>query len=459
MAGTLREDLASLKIERRGSTRPEPSRPRGNGSGMGFLSALLWLIPAGLLAGAGSVAYFQYEKIKPRTEVTLAVVQEMTTGEAETLLSAKGYVKSEYQAMIGAKIPGRVARLFIKEGDEVPAGFVLAELEHRDLDAQLAQREAMLKRTEAERREGEAKLKGAQADLQMAQADFALKDLKANRRTQLGSRGSVTGEELEQYLYDRKMAQNKIDSLKAAIAAQEAALAAQDAASAAQQAMIDEMRAQIEDMKVKAPHAGTVTEKGAEVGETILIGGMGGASGRGSVATLADLKNLEVDTDIAENLLAHVEPPSAPGRDDGQPAEISVSAVPSRRYQGRLTRIIPMGDRTRGTVKVRVKILDPDRLLFPELVATVHFLPKKGGTPSSAGQTFLFVPKAALVEEAGHQHVWRLGNKGKVQRQMVEVVVTKDDLARVEKGLRAGDKVVLNPPATLHDGQVVSVAE
>ena len=73
----------------------------------------------------------------------------MTTGEAEKLLSAKGYLKSRYQAMIGAKIPGRVERMLVEEGSKVKKGQVLAVLEHNELKAILASRKAMAAQTEA----------------------------------------------------------------------------------------------------------------------------------------------------------------------------------------------------------------------------------------------------------------------------------------------------------------------
>ncbi len=83
--------------------------------------------------------------------------------------------------------------------------------------------------------------------------------------------------------------------------------------------------------------------------------------------TLAKLDELEVDTDVKEDYLGQLH--------KGQPAEIVVDAAPNRRYKGRLREIIPMGDRTRGVVKVKVTVLDPDKRLFPELSATVNFLP------------------------------------------------------------------------------------
>ncbi len=118
-----------------------------------------------------------------------------------------------------------------------------------------------------------------------------------------------------------------------------------------------------------------------------------------------------------------------------------------------------MSDRARGTVKVMVEFLEPDEHLFPELVATVHFLPDKALKSPDAGKAYLFVRKSAIVEEGGHSFAYRVESGKSVRKVAVETVVTNDDLARVESGLKAGDAVVLNPPKTLKDGETVKVAD
>src|SRR3954451_8746313 len=151
MAGTLRDELASLKIDRRNDYRDD--RPTRNGSkgssrgdrggsgfGFGLLSLAIWLIPLSLLGFAGVYAYRKYEEIRSKPEVTVGLVQTMTTGEAEKLLSAKGYLKSRYQAMIGTRIPGRLKQMYVEEGTKVKKDQLLAVLEHDDLDAMLAAR-------------------------------------------------------------------------------------------------------------------------------------------------------------------------------------------------------------------------------------------------------------------------------------------------------------------------------
>jgi hypothetical protein len=118
-----------------------------------------------------------------------------------------------------------------------------------------------------------------------------------------------------------------------------------------------------------------------------------------------------------------------------------------------------MGDRTRGTVKVKVKIVDPDEKLFPELAATVHFLPFKSGESADANKAYLFVPKSAVFQENGHDFVWVVDKKSRVGRRQVEVATTREDLARVETGLESGEQVVLNPPKALKDQEEVRIAE
>src|SRR3954451_17850750 len=98
MASSLRDDLASLKIDRRGGD-PRVSSARGvrRERGIGFLAILIWTIPLGIVAGGAVFAYKQYDQIRALPEVAVGLVQTMTAGEAEKLLSAKGYLKSRHQ--------------------------------------------------------------------------------------------------------------------------------------------------------------------------------------------------------------------------------------------------------------------------------------------------------------------------------------------------------------------------
>ena len=421
MATSLKDELASLKIERRGSElgpgrRRRPGR-RGGGVrlGLGLVSMLLWAVPLALVGGGGYYAYRQYQEIKAKPQVNVGQVQMMTSGEAEKLLSAKGYLRSRRQATIGTKVVGRVQEILIEEGSRVQKGQLLIVLEHNDLDAQLESRQATMLR--------------ARADVEEAKADLEYKKAKGDRARRLQNKNmSVSTEELQQSTSAVDMASSHLLAL--------------EATCKFQQSQVREAEIAVDNMKIVAPFDGTVIERPADLGEQVTAN---------QVLTLADLDHMDVETDVAENLLSRIVV--------GQPAEISVSAVPGKHYRGRLRQVIPTSDRARGTVKVKVEILDPDQNLFPELVATVRFLSDKSYQGLDVGKSHLFVPKAALFEEGGHSHAWRVGDKDRLRKIRVEVVVTNDDLARVESGLKAGDRVVLDPSQSLKDEEVVKIAD
>jgi RND family efflux transporter MFP subunit len=422
MAGTLRDDLASLKIERREPAKAPKGRPN---LGRGFGTFVLWLIPLTILGGAGAFAYKQYDQIRPKEQVTTALVQTMTSGEAEKVLSAKGYVTSRSKSTITAKVPGAIEQLFVEEGSKVKKGQILAILQHEDVKALLASKQSQVLRSEAE--------------LLEARADARERERRVARENRLYAQSHTPAENVEKAKADLEMASARVAALEAGLAQVKAS--------------VRETQETIRNMHIVAPFDGTVVSKDAEVGETIGMG-MGGGGGsfvKSGIVTVADLDHLDVETDVAENLLSRVTV--------GQPAEIAVSAVPGQRYHGKLRQIIPMGDRARGTVKVKVEVLDPDQYLFPELVATVHFLPDRALNNPHAGGVFVFVPKAAILEQNGHFYVWVVDDKSRIRKRRVEVVVSNDELARVESGLKGGESVVINPKPSLHDEELVKTAE
>ncbi|RIK85074.1 MAG: efflux RND transporter periplasmic adaptor subunit [Planctomycetota bacterium] len=409
----LRGDLAALKIDRSQGRRPSwPAR-------------LAWIVAGlALLAAAAGAGYWAVQdRLFPLPVVKADSVRIMTLGQARTTLTATGYLESRWQAAVGAKVPGRIANIPVEEGDEVKAGDVLAELEHSDLDAMLASRKVAVARAEAELAEAELNLQQAKRDLAREQGIF--------------QRGAGT-----QATLDR--AQTTYD---AAAAVQQAQVAAVEAAKAA----VVEAEESIRNMFIYAPFDGTVVTKDAEKGESIMPGGMGASSGRGSVITLAKLDELEVDTDVKEDYLSQLH--------EGQPAQVAVDAVPDRRYNGRLREIIPMGDRTRGIVKVKVSILDADDRLFPELSATVHFLPDEAEGAEAAQQKGVFAPLAALQGEGDDRFVWVL-ETNRVRKAAVKPAgEANDGLVQVTGDLVGGEQVVVNPPPELQEGAEVQLAE
>ena len=349
-------------------------------------------------------------------EVRTAFVQV----DSQSLLSANGYLESRRQAKVGAKVAGLVKEVMVEEGQKVEKGSIMVVLEHADLDASLNAMGATLEQT--------------RADLQLAEENLQQYERQLVHSKELYRKGFLSSEQYEQQ-----------KSLKRT---QEITCGARRAAIVAAEARVNEAEQHRMNMFVRAPFNGTVITRDAEVGETITPGGMGQASGRGSVATLADLSHLEVDTDVKEDFISRIV--------IGQPAEIAVDSVPDRRYQGTLRQIIPMGDRARGTIKVKVAILDADEKLFPEMSATVHFLPEKEEGESEVKASTIYIQEDAIVSsEGGSSFVWQI-KQGRVQRVGVELGPLQEGQYPVLNGLSGGEKVVLDPPENLTEDTLVA---
>ena len=418
-SSSLREELSALKIDR---TKRRPTS---------WAARMLWLLVglAVLAAAAGAGYWALHDRLFPIPVVKTSLARIMTVGQAQAQLTATGYLESRWQAAVGAKVPGRISSIPVEEGTKVKAGDVLAELEHSDLDAALASRKVAVDLAEAQL---------AEARFNVTQAGRNLK-----REQELMQRNAGTTQSLEQ----------AETALSVAQATEQARVAGLEAAKSS----VVEAEEAIRNMFIFAPFDGTVVTKDAEQGESIMPGGMGASSGRGSVITLAKLDELEVDTDVKEDYLGQLR--------KGQPTQVIVDAVPNHRYNGRLREIIPMGDRTRGIVKVKVTILDPDERLFPELSATVLFLPDAPDDVSdedSANQSLqkgVFVPVAALGGADDQRYVW-LVEQDRVRKLAVAVDgEPHEGLIAVKGKLSGGERVVVDPPPGLKDGEQVKQAE
>ena len=267
-SSSLREELSALRIDRTQRRRTS------------LVVVVAWLLlAAGLLAAATGAAYWALrDRLFPLPVVKVESVRVMTLGQATTQLTATGYLESRWQAAVGAKVPGRIARIPVEEGTKVKAGEVLAELEHSDLDAMLASRKVAVTLAEAELTEAESNLAQAKRDVE--------------REHNVYRQGAGTDVALER----AETAFTSAEAVKQARAA---------AVTAAQSAVVEAEEA-VRNMFVYAPFDGTVISKDAEQGESIMPGGMGASSGRGSVITLANLDELEVDTDVKEDYLGQL---------------------------------------------------------------------------------------------------------------------------------------------------------
>jgi HlyD family secretion protein len=414
-------DLSRLRID-----RDSPARRR-------------WLPWAILVAfGAAAAAVYPsaraYVNERRAPEVELARATQVVTSPggstALPVLVATGYVVARHSSDVGVKTGGRLASLKFEEGTRVRKGEIIAEIEHAEIAAQL----------EAARRA-------------VAEADAQLVQMRAAR-----------DEDLRNVDRQRALAKDGITTAQALTAAESAAavssarVASADAAIASARARVTVTEEAIENTNVRAPFNGVVIKKRAEVGETVSPFGVAGQATRegGAIATIADLSELEVQTEVSENTVAKLV--------SAMPAEVKLQAYQDQVYKGRLRQIFPSADRAKAIVEVRVTILDADAHVKPEMTASVTFQEPHAADPGSGrGQTakpaaapVVLVPKRAVTEQNGQQTVWVV-TQNVATRRALTLGSDRLDQVEVRSGVVAGEAVVLNPPAGLADGALVRV--
>ena len=197
---------------------------------------------------------------------------------------------------------------------------------------------------------------------------------------------------------------------------------------------------QLANAVIRAPVSGTVLERAVEKGEFVTTMFVGDRGAKSYVVALADLNDLEVELDISQNDFARL---SA-----GQKSVITTEAFPDRKYDGRISEISPEANRQKATVQVKVKILNPDDYLRPEMNASVAFYSKPAtGAPH---KPTVVIPSAAVRDNSVFLVV-----DGRAVQRPVEVAGTTAHGTLISGGLIGGEDVVLDPPANLKDSQKV----
>lgn len=418
--------LARLRIPR--AEAPPRKSPLGRLLKAGFWLVLMLVLVGGGVVIASKSGWLAFgdewlkmpEAIQSKPEVRAANVTVETGRSADATVVATGYLESRRQAKIGARAPGRIEVVNVEEGSKVQPDEILAVLEHADLEASLAATKATHARAVAEQQEHEILIQQYRRDFDRAEA---LRE----------SRGFSDAE------YDA--ARFKYEG---AVARRASLVAAANLA----EARVREAEQMKANMFIRAPFAGTVISKDAEVGESILPGGMGEASGRGSVVTVADLEHLEVDCDVKEDFISRVA--------TGQAAEVAVDAVPDRRYEGRVRKIIPMGDRARATIKVKVEVLNADERLFPDMSANVYFLPPADSADVKSEKPRVFCDSDAVRTDDKGAYVLAADEDDRLYRIDVTTGATRDERTEITSGL-AGEERVVIAPETAKAGQLVKV--
>jgi len=241
---------------------------------------------------------------------------------------------------------------------------------------------------------------------------------------------------------------------ESAAAVSAARVTSAEAAIASSRARVRVTQEALENTNVRAPFDGIVIRKRAEVGETVSPFGVAGQAARegGAIATIADLGELEVQTEVSENSVAKLVA--------AMPAEVKLQAYPDKAYRGRLRQIFPSADRAKSIVEVRVSIVDADASVKPEMTASVTFQEKNAKGQSAdkteTGPPVILVPKRGVAEQNGQKHVWVVAG-GTATRRSVTLGPERLDQVEVRSGVAPGEAIIINPPPTLVDRAPVRV--
>jgi len=399
-------DLGSLRID---------DRHRSGGSWGKRLALFFGLLV--VVAGLSGGVYALWNQ-KPVVEVTVA---QKPAGGREALLNASGYVTPRRRATIAAKITGRVTGVFFDEGTHVTAGQLLATLDDSDVRRALDSAKADRDATQA-----------AIADLQVQLRNARI---LLHRADQLQKAGVQTQEQLDN-------AGTAADSLEAKIELSKSQVAAA-------QARIQVAQQAVDNCTIRAPYAGIVVSKDAQVGEMVSPVSAGGGFTRTGIATIVDMNSNEIEVDVNESYIARVEP--------GQAVTAVLDAYPDWQIPSRVRTIIPSADRQKATVKVRISFLKLDPRILPDMGIKVTFLgaePEKKSSPAAAAA--IVIPQSAVRDEDGKKIVY-LVKDDKAERRAVTLGASRGSDTEVIAGLTPGDTVVVKGPTNLRDGQSVEV--
>jgi len=437
-------ELKSLRIDRAKKNGPEPSR-----------WAVRWIIGGVLIFVLLGAARLGYDRLNAATEVAIMRVQAQSPAVAGpgVILNATGYIVAAHRIEVASKVVGKILWIGVEKGDKVKAGQPLVRLEDDEYRAQVTQAKGALGNLQAKLAELEhgsrpEEIAVARANLNQAKADAEDALVTLNR-----TKGLVADKVFAKQMLDD--AQAKYDNAVAHVNSLQKTLDL--AVLGPRQEEIDSMRGQVEQARgalayaqtqedntvISAPVTGTVLERAVEKGEFVTNMNVGDKGAKGYVAAVADLNDLEVELDISQNDFAKLGPK--------QKGVVTTDAYPDLKYDGFIKEISPEANRQKATVQVKVKVVNPDDHLRPDMNASVAFISddKQAATGTTA-KPVVVIPASAIRDGA----VFVMFD-GKALRRAVKTGPTNSKGVRIEDGLSGGEDLIVSPPPELKNGDRV----
>ena len=334
-------DINQLKIDRSSTPTVKPRYP------------LWWGLPLVIAVTAATAWQRGAEKVMtdaPKVQAAVVAAPELAPEAAvgagnlplvedaeQPVLDASGYVVARRIATVSSRVTGKVLALHIEEGQQIAKGQVMAELDDQQASISYGLAEAELAANEA-----------ALEELAVA---YGFQQQTAQRHRELAVAALISQQQADdsQRQLRQLAAQRGNRQARVALARQQLALAAY----------------QLAQHKIRAPFDGVVISKNAQVGELMSAGAASGGFIRTGVGTLVDMDSLEIEVEIGERYIQRVH--------TGQPVVARLDAYPDWAIDSEVLAIIPTADRQKGSIKVRIRLLQRDPRILPDMGVKVSF--------------------------------------------------------------------------------------
>jgi HlyD family secretion protein len=364
------------------------------------------------------------------TKIDQSKLAKVDRGDLAKSVVATGKVEPITKVEIKSKASGIVKKLYVDAGDRVKRGQVLAELDKDEIEAHVAQ-------AKAQEEAAEASLRATEADMERAKVDAEGPDVptlkRAYERAQgMAKAGVVSVSALDDAQRAYELAVNKQNVAKAQLQVLRAKIGQAQAQVAQDRANLKQLEEQYSYTTVESPIDGVVLSRDVEVGDavsSILVLG----SSATLIMTLGDISEVYVKGKVDESDIGKVYL--------GQPARIKVESFKDKTFNGKVTKISPMGVEKDNvtTFEVRVSINNPGGELKAAMTANAEIILEEH-------KNVLQIPEGSILYDKDKKASVEVPDpKGKEGKSKVAVNIGISNGAKTEllSGLKEGDQVVL----------------
>jgi HlyD family secretion protein len=390
----------------------------------------LWLWVGGLVLLVVVGLGFALTRLASGSKIDPNKIAKVTRGDVARSVVATGKITPITQVEVKSKTSGIVEKLYVDINAVVKKGQPLAQLDQQEIVAQVAAQRAQLSSAQANVGTYEANLD--QDKVNAAAPDLPMYKATLDRNLAMLKDGIVSHQTVDDANRDYLAALTRRDSAKAQIGVDQAKLRQAKAQVAQSQATLDQLLEQLSYTTIVAPMDGVVLSRDVEIGDavsSILVLG----STATLVMTVGDTTEVYVKGKVDEADIAHVYL--------GQPARIKVESFRDRYFQGKVTKISPMGVEKDNvtTFEVRVSINNPNGELKAQMTANAEIL-------LDEHKGVLTVPENAVIYDNQKSATVEIPDKSQKEGKRkvpVTVGLSNGSVTEILSGLKEGDSVVL----------------